>query len=83
MALDEIYPFSKRSKKYYDKFLKNVVKNYQKQGKNIYFMDNYSIFENNYFDKSEYTVDGCHPNDLGMTLLTDNYLKNIKKILRG
>ena len=83
MALDEIYPLYKRSKKYYDKFLKNVVKNYQKQGKNIYFMDNYSIFENNYFDKSEYTVDGCHPNDLGMTLLTDNYLKNIKKILRG
>ena len=34
-------------------------------------------------DDSEGTVDGCHPNDLGMMRLADAFVKALRPILRG
>lgn len=80
MALDDRLSNYEKSKKFYDEFMQNFVKTLQNQGKNIVFIDNYHLFDNELLDKSEYTVDGCHPNDLGMNLLTKNYLKVIENI---
>ena len=64
----------------YDDFLINKVKEYQDKGKNIIFINNYNLFEIYKNNFAECSVDGVHPNDLGMYLLTNNYIKAIKQI---
>lgn len=80
MAIDSYIPRNKGMKEFNDRFLKSMVKKYKNKGKKICFIDNYHLFDNLDLDSSEYTVDGVHPNDLGMHLLTNNYIKAIKKI---
>ena len=63
-----------------DKFLKNIVKKYRKKGFKIMFFNNYNIFKLPYLNEDEFTVDGVHPNDIGMYLLFKNYLKAIRKV---
>lgn len=81
MNIDEYLPRQKRIKDYYEKFLRSMVKKYKKLGKKIYFVDNYHLFDHLDLNWTEYTVDGLHPNDLGMHYLTENYIKAIKKVI--
>jgi len=81
MNIDEYIPRNKRIKDYYESFLRRMVNKYKKKGKEIYFVDNYHLFNNKELHWSEYTVDGVHPNDLGMYYLNKNYLKAIRKVL--
>lgn len=82
MNIDEYIPRNKRIKDYYENFLRGMVKKYKKKGKEIYFVDNYHLYDNKFLNWTEYTVDGVHPHELGMYYLTLNYLKNIKKVLK-
>lgn len=80
MAIDSFLPRNKGMKIFNDRFLKAMVNKYKRKGKEIYFVDNYHIFDKQDIDSSEFTVDGVHPNDMGMHLLTNSYIKAIKKV---
>ena len=80
MAIDYQFEKNKLLKEFYDDFLINKVKEYQDKGKNIIFINNYNLFDIYKNNFAECTVDGVHPNDLGMYLLTNNYIKAIKQI---
>lgn len=45
---------------------------------NVYFIDGESIFRGPYEDMC--TVDGCHPNDLGMALMADAVSETLRRI---
>ena len=80
MAIDSFLPRNKGMKIFNDRFLKAMVNKYKRKGKEIYFVDNYHIFDKQDINSSEFTVDGVHPNDMGMHLLTNSYIKAIKKV---
>lgn len=80
MSIDEYIPRNEYMKIFNDKFLKDIVKKYRRKGKNMIFIDNYHLFDNHFYNDSEYTVDGVHPNDLGMCELVKSYLKAIEEI---
>ena len=80
MTIDKYIARNKRIKLFNDKFLKNIVKKYRKKGFKIMFFNNYNIFKLPYLNEDEFTVDGVHPNDIGMYLLFKNYLKAIRKV---
>lgn len=80
MAIDYQFEKNKLLKEFYDDFLINKVKEYQDKGKNIIFINNYNLFDIYKNNFAECSVDGVHPNDLGMYLLTNNYIKAIKQI---
>ncbi|MBO8428119.1 MAG: hypothetical protein IAC58_06225 [Firmicutes bacterium] len=81
MSIDSYLPRNKMMKVFNDKFLKSRVNKYRKLNKEIYFINNYDLFsKDEILDESEFTVDGVHPNDLGMTLLSKNYIKAIKNV---
>jgi lysophospholipase L1-like esterase len=65
---------------YYRKYLRDLVKSYQKQGMRVTFLDGNKFFKGNY---TEYTVDGIHPTDLGSFAIAKAYYKEIIKVLRG
>lgn len=56
------------------RFLKQFTKN----NKNTYFLNGKNIFKENINDQ---TVDGIHPNDLGMMTMANSYMKKIKKLI--
>ena len=80
MAIDSYIPRNKFMKEFNDRFLKSRVRKYRKLNKEIYFANNYILFDNQFLDASEFTVDGVHPNDLGMLEISKNYIKAIKKV---
>ncbi len=80
MSIDINSERVKRIKEFYDKFLKMKVRKYKKLGYDIRFVDNYHIFDKKEYDKNDMTVDGVHPNDLGMFYLSKHYIDVIKKI---
>ena len=59
-------------------YQKQVVKEYQKFDKNLYFVDGHKLL-NPY--TTEATVDGCHPTDLGFALMSKGFAKVINKIM--
>lgn len=59
-------------------FMIDLVNNLKKEDKNIFFVDGYDAFGDDFF---EYSLDGTHPNDLGATKLADFYYKEILKYL--
>ena len=81
MALDQKLKKYSRSAGFYSKFMRKIVSKYRKLKYKVFYINNYSLFKDKLLDKSEFTVDGCHPNDLGMIFLTKNYLKAINKII--
>ena len=83
MTIDDYLLRNIRIKKFYDNFMKNLVRKYKKLGKKIYFVNNYKIFNGLSVDKSEFLVDGVHPNDLGMKELTKQYIKVIESVKTG
>ena len=46
--------------------------------RNVYFLDGESFFSGPYEDMC--TVDGCHPNDLGMAFMADSVIETLKRI---
>ena len=80
MAIDSYIPRNKFMKEFNDRFLKSRVRKYRKLNKEIYFANNYILFDNQFLDASEFTVDGVHPNDLGMLEISKNYIKAIRKV---
>ncbi len=69
---------------YYRDFLRDEVKKYARKGYDIHFVDGGKLFteptktfRGNY---TEYTLDGIHPNDVGMMLLTESYERAIRRI---
>ena len=48
---------------------------------NVYFVDGEGIFRGPYEDSC--TVDGTHPNDLGMSKMADAIGKMLERALRG
>ncbi|WP_026390333.1 SGNH/GDSL hydrolase family protein [Haploplasma axanthum] len=67
-----------KKRKYYERWLKKVVKDYQQQGENIYFLDGSKVFKKHF---TEMTVDGIHPNDLGSMEMAKYYYKKIREVL--
>ena len=54
----------------------------QNGDKNVYFIDGYSLFPD--AARHDCTVDGCHPNDLGMYFMAERIggvLANIIKLI--
>lgn len=49
--------------------------------KNIYFIDGEGVFRGP--DRDSCTVDGCHPNDIGMTKIADAMECMLRRALRG
>lgn len=82
MAIDDYIPRNRDIKEFYDEFLVDRVEAYKKLGHKITFVDNYHLFDVAYPNYSECTIDGVHPNDLGMNLLVLNYIKEIYKIIK-
>ncbi len=76
-ALDFYAPDRVRLNDFYAKFMKNVAKNYTKQGRKIYYYNQANVFGDNF---SEYTTDGVHPTDLGMVRIADFYEKAVDKV---
>ena len=58
----------------------NFMKGIEKGDKNLYFIDGESFFSG-YADGSDCTVDGCHPTDLGFSLMAERIGFTIKNIL--
>lgn len=59
--------------------MKTFIKAREEGDKNIYFVDGFSFFNiNNRFDC---TVDGCHPNDTGFSLMADRIGEVLKMVL--
>lgn len=67
--------------KYYEKFLKNVVRKLRTKGHKVYFLNGNKFFKNKDLNFSEFTVDGVHPTDFGNYLFAKHHYKVIKKIL--
>lgn len=65
-------------RKYYEKFIKDYVKDKRKNNKNIFYLDGSKVFGKNFHEK---TVDGIHPNDLGSMEMAKYYYKFIKGII--
>lgn len=72
---DEEFSFIKRMKEFGDKVLKDNVNEYQRLGKKIYFVDNYSLFKD-----ASFTIDGLHPTSEGFKIINEAYLKAILKV---
>lgn len=72
---DEEYSYVLRMKEFGDKVLKDHVNEYKALGKKIYFVDNYSLF-----DDCSFTVEGLHPTSIGFNKLNEAYLKAILKV---
>lgn len=60
-----------------DEVMKEVVEKYKKNGFNIRFVDNWSLYPD---DETDFTVEGLHPTDYGMNILTDQYIKITEQI---
>ena len=74
---DGEYPNHYEGHELCDRVMKDVVERYQKKGKNIRFVDNWSLFDPS---DTEFTIEGLHPTDSGMKVLTDQYIKVIKEV---
>lgn len=64
-------------REFYKEFLKNLARKYRKKGKKVYFADGSKALGDEY---TEWTADGVHPDDVGMTYLADSYEKTIKRV---
>lgn len=83
-ALDLYDPRRREMAVYYREFLRTEVKKYRRMGYDIHFVDGGKLFteptktfRGNY---TEYTLDGIHPNDVGMMLLTESYERAIRRV---
>jgi len=76
-TMDQYDEFRIRLRAFYDGWLRNLVKKWQKEGQNIHYLNGARIFPKN---DAEYTVDGIHPSDLGAMAIAKAYLKQIKRI---
>ncbi len=83
-ALDLYDPRRRAMAEYYRDFLRSEVKRYARRGYDIHFVDGGKVFteptktfRGNY---TEYTLDGIHPNDVGMMLLTESYERAIRRL---
>lgn len=65
--------------KFYKRFIKDIVKKYDKQGKKIFYKDLENVYASYGFDA---TIDGKHPSDFGNHLISKAYLNEIKKLKR-
>ena len=58
----------------------NTYQNARENGdEHIYYLDGYDLFPKNY--RKDCTVDGCHPNDMGMYFMAQGIGKILKDIL--
>lgn len=80
MAIDDYVNRNQRILKFSNEFFKDAFIRYTELGKKIYLFDNYHLFDNQFLDKSEYTIDGVHPSDLGMVEIAKNYIKAIEEV---
>jgi len=58
----------------------SYLKAREKGDRNVYFIDGKRIFEGN--DRADCTIDGCHPNDLGMYRFADTLIGEFTRILK-
>lgn len=72
---DEDFSYIKRMKEFGDKVLLDNVNEFKKMGKKIYFVNNYSLFND-----SDFTVDGLHPSSEGFRMINASYLKAILEV---
>jgi len=59
----------------------NTYWNAKQRGEKVIFIDGYSLFHGDL--REECTVDGCHPNDLGMSRMADVIGKAVEDALGG
>jgi len=67
----------KKQQRFVD-FQKKTVKERKAKGENIYFYNGHKLFGKY---PEEALVDGIHPNDIGVLMITENYEKLIKSLL--
>ena len=53
----------------------------QNGDKNVYFIDGYSLFPD--IARHDCTVDGCHPNDLGMYFMAERIVGVLANVIKG
>ncbi len=78
-ALDLYDGYRARMADYYRAFLRELAGKYRKRGRTVTFADGFRLFKGNF---TEYTLDGVHPNDVGMAALTDAYERELRRLGR-
>lgn len=77
-ALDLYDDYRARMADYYRGFLRALARKYTKRGHRMIFADGFKLFRGNF---TEYTLDGVHPNDVGMQALTNAYGRELSRLL--
>ncbi|MCQ2742060.1 MAG: SGNH/GDSL hydrolase family protein [Bacilli bacterium] len=71
------YPNIYEGHEFNDRVMKEVVDTFKAKGANIRFVDNWALFDE---DETEITIEGLHPTDVGMDIITNRYIEVISKI---
>lgn len=68
-------------RKFYRKFMLDLIEKYQSNGCSMYFLDGDKFFDGFLINFTEFTVDGLHPTDFGNYLIAKAHYDKIKDIL--
>lgn len=77
---DGAYPNIYEGHEFNDRVMHEVVDTFKEKGANIRFVNNWDLYPD---DDSEMTIEGLHPTDKGMDIITDQYIKIIKEVKEG
>lgn len=75
-ALDNYDGYRARMADYYRSFLRRLAARYRAEGREVAFANGFKLFKGNFV---EYSTDGVHPNDAGMTAIARSYERQIRK----